>query len=195
MRHYTQLPSVWQCGKPRDMPNINLLPINLVPKVSVVRFASGFKKASIIMFGLFSLAALGLGGWYVFNAIEISTLQKTEADLKASVILLEATEQKMVLVRDRLDKIQKVWETDDSSVTIAKLKEIAEIYPADTKIGNITAGRLDIDQNLILSSSSSVNNLFSQLDAMGSNYEKIELVSLVYSPAVGYATNLKFSLK
>ena len=91
------------------MANINLLPTELKPKGQILKASKLLKKVSLVALLVFIVFAVLVFGSLIFLSTSIKSSQSNQEDLKSKVKALEQTEQRLVLVKDRLKKIAKVF--------------------------------------------------------------------------------------
>lgn len=169
---------------------VNLLPSDLTVPVTVNKLKKNLYNWSVVL-GIVLL--VGIASMTVFFFLRSSELKKTNADistLKTQVSSLEKTEQQLVLVKDRLEKIKRV---QDGPSVVSEVQGIREIYSNVTSLGG-TIGEADIkpDSIELTLSVADRNALKSILDFVINNdlFVNINMSSMAFLPNYGYSTSL-----
>jgi len=122
------------------MAQINLLPTDLAPKASIIKASGTVKKTLSIGFFIFILMAIGIGAFFIFYSKELKTSKAKVAELQSNIKALEKTEQRLLLVKDRLDKAKQVLgsatasdEIDNAYTLISSLQQDVGLVNADFK--------------------------------------------------------------
>ncbi len=165
---------------------INLLPVDLTPQTSVTRLVFYTKKITTIAFGLFVVSLLASLGYLFVLSSQIQSATAEKESLKASLASLEQTEQSMVLLRDRLTKINSVLSVSDSFDGVSNFGEVqnqATALGITVRDVEMAPGRTEF--TILLTDSSLLVNLVASL-AQNENYKRIELSSFNFNPTSGY---------
>lgn len=88
--------------------NLNLLPDNLQVGKSVGAAVKTIKAVNVILIVILIISTLGLVGYFVFQKITYNNLQTNVAQLKSQIKAQEQSETKLILLKDRLNKISSV---------------------------------------------------------------------------------------
>lgn len=172
---------------------INLLPTQLAPKSSVVKLVKLIKRGVIVGFSLYVIAAVGSIASFLFLSNRLETQSLSEDTLKISIKALEETEQRLLLVQDRLGKAE---------VVLGKATTKEEVASLDSFVGELPEGifftkaKLFPDRyvvNISSQSSEDLATLFSDL-SVKKNYKEAVLTSYSYSEEGGYSVVLELSI-
>jgi len=171
------------------MKEINLLPEELKPKTYAIKLSKNLRKAAIYGLVVFFIFLVVLGGASLALDFRNSTLLKTEMDLKNQVQTYEATEQRLILVKDRLGKIDTVLTAENTSSGIDSLELISNNLPP-----NVILSKADIETdhiNVLFSTDTSQNisNLYSALEGM--KFTQVSLLAFNYNTEVGYQVSME----
>ena len=88
---------------------INLLPTDLGPASAASKLAKNINKITLAIGILFLVMGAAGAGILIFRSIEIRSLTTKQDQLKANIKSLEATEQKLFLLKDRTQKIKTIF--------------------------------------------------------------------------------------
>lgn len=167
------------------MVQINLLPEELKPNRYIVRISSKIKKASMLFALVFIvISAIAIGAYLVLNN-RFKVANSRQERLKSELQALQQTQQKLVLLQDRIGKIDKVLselsineEVLATEAVLAVSRDVADLHEATLTSENATY-RMTID------TSSNMTRLFAGLIAEG-EYKSIRLEGMTYKPGIGY---------
>ena len=87
---------------------INLLPTDLSPKGPVIKLAKSLKNIAIAGFVVFIISLVSLIVFLLFISTNLSSSTARQEQLKTSIKSLEQTEQRLVMVKDRLKYTKQV---------------------------------------------------------------------------------------
>lgn len=173
------------------MVTINLLPKDLTPKESLVKLANTLKRASIIGFIALIVLALALLGGFAVLSRQLTTSSDDQSSLKSKIVALETTEQRLVLVKDRLERIDHVFAIDTASDEIEQLDKLTDLLPEGVTLLEVTLSPASSMVNISATSSKTLSQFLAIL--LGSNiYTKVTLNSLSFNYLSGYSVSLTF---
>lgn len=171
--------------------DINLLPQELKPNKTVLKTAKQLSKTTWIISAILSLVLLAVGGVYYYYSKKTQDSVTKQTELRSKIRALEDTEQRLVLIKDRIGKIIKI----NSNGTIAEetgvVEKVLAVLPEDAVIGNIA-----IDRDLVRLSVSTTNltsagkYISTVTNIPGVKY--VNLISFDFSPNNGYTVDINF---
>lgn len=175
------------------MAKINLLPPDLGPNASVLKFLNAVKKAATVFSLIFFIFGVLLVGYILFLRIELKSSAQTTEGLKDAISNLKSTEQSLYLLKERTDKIGKLLASEIQESPLGNLSDVllsetgvklTQILVSPGKI-SVSAGSQDI---------TSLGRFFESIIS-DENYKNIKLMSFSYNPKTGYAFSLDLNLK
>ncbi len=170
------------------MAIINLLPTDFAPTGPIARFTNILRGSVILGFILFVVLVLALIGIFVFNSINLASTVSRENQLKDSIKALSTTEQKFVLVKDRVGRAKEILGRESVSGQAQVLEQLlAGIPDVSLTQSEIVAGKSEL--NFLATTPAGLTNLLSRLKTSGL-YEAIVLSSLNFNPTTGYQVNI-----
>lgn len=159
------------------MANINLLPIELAPKSSIIKLAKFLKKVALFGYILFTVSiVVAIAVFFLVNNQLKKAISEQEG-LKVSIEALQETEQKLLLTQDRLKKSKLVLGMATAEDEIVALESFVANLPEGVVLGG---SELSAD-NMNMSFSIKTSDAFSDLLAM--MYESELFESIVISSA------------
>lgn len=173
------------------MKGINLLPEELKPKTYAINLSKDLRKYATMGLVIFFIALMVMGGTYFALNIRQTALNKTESNLKKQVKSYEASEQKLVLVEDRLTKIGSVLSKHTSSDSLNSLELVKNNLPENVQIYGVEIKPEEADITIVTGTSSDLGKFITALSNMG--FSKISLMSLSYLKGTGYKVEVGLS--
>ncbi len=172
------------------MANINLLPPDLGPKRSVIKASTIFKKVSIVSFVALLITGAVLAGYFFFTSRQLSLIVSGQDKLKSSINALEQTEQKLFLVKDRLNYVKLVKSENQIYERLEEVDAVMEGVSGSVSISTVNVFKDGFEVDAKVASSKDVSTYFSYLVSTG-EYQQVELIKLAFSAREGYTTKLK----
>lgn len=166
------------------MKDINLLPEELKPKSYAIKLSKNLRRYSFLGLIIFVIALMVMGGIQIALTIRQRSLDNKKNTLESQIKALEATEQKLVLVKDRLGKIEKILSTDETSTSVDAFSLFANNLPEGVSIESVSIDKKSAIVSLKTDSSQNLSRLFGVISSIG--YKKVILTSFSYNIDTGY---------
>jgi hypothetical protein len=164
-----------------DKPNpINLLPHELMPKKYALKLSKSLKRFIILGFAIFTIATIVVIGAIVVLAQRNKQAIKEMEQLTTEIENLNATEQRLILVRDRLEKIDKIANAKSAASEIDTFDETLDRFTDNVTFRGVEIGNDSADVTVRVPSSRYMGRFVSVLATSG-GYENIKLLSFKYS--------------
>ncbi len=113
---------------------INLLPVELARGKEVNSLLARLKIASIVICTILLLFSMAGLAYVVITKRNVDTLVVTRDSVKAEVLNLETSEQQLVLLKDRLQKILDYRAADTTQGQLENQKKIIDILPEEISV-------------------------------------------------------------
>ena len=170
------------------MPAINLLPHELKPKESVLKFSKALKKIALIGFvSYLFLGALMVGAFIIISGRINATLSHQE-ELKSQVKALQNTEQSLLLTEDRLTKVNQVYDAENANGQVDIATEILGKLPEGVTFEGASLTPDETEVSVAVGASFYLTKFLETLK--NDDYKKVELTSFIYKNDVGYEVKL-----
>jgi len=168
---------------------INLLPKELGVKSETTKVADILKKITIATIVVF-LALGGVAAAYIIVLTTQTNASKARQEaLMASIGTLEQTEQRLVLVRDRLAKIQPILDDQETTEGLAVLSNFVSGLPSGVSFVEAEVTADSIEASFTSTSSLALASLLSGV-VINESFERVTLNSFSFNPSSGYLTVL-----
>lgn len=171
------------------MTSINLLPQAAGPSKKVLKTSKMLRKVMTISGLVIFAAGTVMLAAFLFLTQESSTNSQSQANLISSIESLQETEQKLILVKDRLHKIQKIKSDSPGEGGVDELGKIVSFFPDGVTVEEARIIGKTIEIKLIAQNSDQLDQILSLLTL--ENYANIELSSINYSSIRGMNMSLK----
>ncbi|KKQ43086.1 MAG: hypothetical protein US60_C0008G0053 [Microgenomates group bacterium GW2011_GWC1_37_8] len=171
---------------------INLLPSEFVPKGSVAKIGKSIRRFGFVIIILFFIVASFSGvSIYLLGRRMISSREST-SKLKNELDALRGSEQSLILVQDRVKKIDSVNKKKDAKEEIDILSEMSEVL-TDGVI--IDSSHLKEDIAEVTFQSSNLTDMTRLINTVGGlgEYKIVTLILFDFTPTKGYMVTLGFS--
>ncbi len=175
------------------MPKINLLPPDLGPNASVLKFLNAAKKIAFVIGLLFFVAGVILIAYIVILQMEIKSIEKRSDVLKNSITAYQSTEQTLYLLKERAEKISKLFtkETKEEPLIAGENLFITN-YGINFSDATASLGKISVSGS---AASTQTLNYFFENIFLDDTYKSIKLTSFSYNPKTGYLFSLDLNLK
>jgi hypothetical protein len=171
--------------------DINFLSQDLRPKSAVLNLSKSLRKVGLIMLVTLIAGSVLMLAIIIFFTQKTGSIIEDQNKLTTQIKSLQATEQKLVLVRDRIQKINSVLASDMTKGQLEVFKNISETLPGDVNLLDISVGNMGVRFNLTIINLESVSNTIKVL--LSSGFSSVKLSSFSYAPETGYSLTFDIS--
>jgi len=173
------------------MARINLLPQELKPKGYVLKLSKTLNKLALISIAILLAAAFVFLGSFIFFSQQTKASLGRQESLKSEIRALEATEQKLILVKDRIQKIGKVLNVENTTEELGVLKQIVEILPEGVSFNSVGISDSSVELEVTAPNLLSIGQFFlSIINSQG--FQKVTVTGFSYKLETGYVVGLIF---
>lgn len=170
---------------------VNLLPKELRPKKYIVKISKVLTNVSLIALLVFIISAITVTSVYFVISDRLNSSQEKHEDLIIQIKALEETEQKIVLIKDRLEKVSEMRLIMSATERVDILEDILNISDG---IATVDGSTLTDNKASVLVSVDGSLNLTKFLSGLliSGGFKKIEMISFSFNKKVGYAMEFDF---
>lgn len=169
---------------------INLLPKDVRISESTRARARKIKQISITTALFFVTLAISLSLYNYYLNNQVKKLTQEGSDLRANIQALEGTEQRLVLYRDRILKLQNLLATQTVNKSLPLQKStINEIQEVDLETASLT----ESEQSLGVSSvaSSSLRDYLEKIEKLP--YQSLTLKDITFNNVAGFRAEFSYT--
>lgn len=171
------------------MAAINLLPLELLPSPNQLKALKILKKAIYWGVSLFVILAFALIGVSLYNGIALREKGRKVEDLKLRVKSQEVTEQRFILIKDRLDKVRLITAQKRIEGDLNKLSLLVTAATSDSLLSEADMAFDKTEFTFVAPTSTSLSQFMSLL-RLSEIFKKITLAFFGFSPTKGYSVTL-----
>ncbi len=170
------------------MAEINLLPEEFKPSTYIVGLTKTLNRITVVFSALLVVASLSFTAAYLFYSQKNISLLKEKERLISEIKALEATEQRLILVKDRLQKISQILSGSYTESQIDSLYKLSNMIPPTTSLDSVFVEGNSVKISLSTPVLDDITNFISSLLA-SQNFKSIKLTSFVFDENKGYTVS------
>ncbi len=169
---------------------INLLPEQLAVGEELDKITGIIKIVTGILAAISFFVAVLAVSYTFYLTKKLDRLNQENASYKQSIVSLESTEQGLVLVKDRIQKIQTILDSQQNEALLNKQKIIVDFFDETTSVEDSSIVQGSSRLELKTTNSQSLANLITQIIESKNDFSKINISNITFSPFSGYSMNL-----
>lgn len=172
---------------------MNLIPKDMSISPKTVKSVKTVNYMSIVLGSALSLCVLAGIIYIVYlNTVKVSSQQQIE-NLKTQITNLQSSEQKLILVKDRLTKISAIQKDESIADTLDSFIDFSNSISQDSTI-NIMDTKLSSSKSEVTVSADSSLSINRVLGFLGSGqvYKNVVMNTLGFNPLSGYLASFLF---
>ena len=170
--------------------DINLLPIELSPARTAVKFAKRIKKAIIVAVGFFLILTVSGIIFIVFLGSQVNASVAKQKSLKQNIGALEATEQKIFIIKDRISKIKFALSAKNAADSFQTVDQVLSTLPPSVIVNSVEINTTKTAFSVLSKNSLSMASFLNSLVTNGI-YKNISLTGFIFTPDRGYVISLE----
>lgn len=174
------------------MTDINLLPQELKPKSYAIKVSKGLRKVALYFLVVFLIVLMVMGVTYFGLNFRLGSLTKVQRGLESRVNNLQDSEQKLVLIKDRLGKIDTILGSEEAKTDLSTIDLISKNLPDQVVITSVQVAGGTTSVGIGANSSQDLSRFFSILFSL--NFKRVLLTSFFYTKDTGYRVEVQISV-
>lgn len=171
--------------------NLNLLPQDLQVSKGLSSLLKTARSLGVILIVTFIIFCLGMGAYFIYSKITLDNIQTNVDQLKTQVKAQEGSEQQLVLLRDRLQKIASVKGIPSAGANISGINSLLANMSTNLKMSEANIDPLKMSLSLRLYSNEDLSTFLQNLKSTAL-FNQIELATFSYG-ATGYNLDVNLS--
>jgi Tfp pilus assembly protein PilN len=173
---------------------LNLLPQGLLISKSLGKALKTIKALNVILSVAFLVFALGMGAYFVLSTITLNGVQNKVDKLKTQVIAQESSEQQLILLKDRIQKISTVKALPNTFKNVENINSLLTGLSGESSISQLDVGQAKVDLSMIIKSNNDLTSFLRSVENTNL-FKTVILSSFGYSPVGGYTLGISFTGK
>lgn len=171
---------------------INLIPADMSVNSTTNKVKKVLNSLTMLSIGAFLVTIIAIAGFVYFFNRKITEIEATNSQLKTQIAALEGSEQRLVLAKDRLAKLQNIKSEDSAADELVLYQQITEGLDGEMSIAEVGLEATKIETSIATSQSQSLGGFFNKIITLP-GLTKIVLSSLSFTPSSGYLAGLIFT--
>lgn len=173
---------------------VNLMPAELVLSGGLNRILKVSRMLGVILLAGFLIFGLGLAAFFIISSVQLSGLNSGNTDLKNQITTLETSEQKIVLLKDRIGNIKKVQSIPTFLTNLGNIEPVLAAVTAGSSVSELDIDPTKVSTTINFKSNGDLTTFITSVTKQ-SVFKSILLSAFGYNPASGYLVTLTFSAK
>ena len=167
---------------------IDLLPAESKIKGGYLKAAKLAKSINLIFFSAFLVIGLLLAIYVVFLSVMLKNTKRDNDFLISEIKKYQTSEQKIVLLKDRLSKIKTLLKLDTASDLLNKIKPIMGQLTQDATITNLKIQPEGASVSMVFKTSGAFGQFLSSQEE--GKFKSLTIDTVSFNPAIGFLVNL-----
>lgn len=172
------------------MQDINLIPQKNKVTKEVVQKTNSVSSFLKILIVLLFISILTVAAVYAIVYFRLRQTKEEHAKLRQELSTLQKSEQKYILLRDRLEKISTVKKAFNTKEEIAAARDLLANISSPSRISDLRVSPEMVEVEITTDSSLNMTKIFSYLVGSG-QYIRVNMLSFSYNPKTAYKLNLQ----
>lgn len=173
---------------------LNLLPPEYGTLGQLGKILKVIRALGVIAMALFFVFALGVSAFFIISTITMNGLNSDIDSLKNQVKAQQASEQQIVLIKDRLGKIKTILAKPDALKGLTGVSPYISGLSGSTTLSDLSADSSKVDMTLNFKTNADLTNFMTQI-SQDKNFGSVVLASFSFSSAAGYSVEVIASNK
>ncbi len=170
---------------------INLIPSELAVSPKTVRLTKLLNKITVVGVIVLFLSILSAVSFFVYFRLQSTKISENISTLKGKIIALESSEQKLVITKDRINKIAQIEKFPSAKENIESFDVVQNLVGSvpESTLAEASIQSSKTELSLLSKTSESLSSLLGPLSKL-SNYKSMVLSSLGFSSTSGFISEL-----
>lgn len=173
---------------------LNLLPPELAIDKNLSAVLKIARSVGVILIALFLIFVVGATAIFIISSISLKNLNSDITNTTKQISASEASEQQIVLLKDRVGKIKTVQAFSNGLNNLTALEPLLPLSSPDSLVSELTIDPLKIALSLNFKSNDSLSSFLATLSSSKA-FKSVVVSSLGLSPLVGYSVGVDIVTK
>ncbi len=174
--------------------SLNLLPQDLAIGTGLTKVIKVIKAVNVVAIAIFIIFLIGAGMFYAISSFQLSSLTTANNNLVSQIKSEQTTEQKLVLLKDRIAKIKLAYTSDSLTKPIALVSPLLSQLPAAASVTELNLDTNKITASILFKSATDISNFF-QVIYSSKTFSGVTLTSFGFNPTTGYLVSMSLAGK
>lgn len=172
---------------------IDLLPIESKIKGSYIKAAKFAKTLGLILISIYLLGSIFVTGYILVLNSQIGSIENNIEKLKIDIRSLESSEQKIVLLKDRISKIKYIMTLKSANTGLDSIKDIIDKLDENSSVTELKIDTSRIEASFNLKSTSALYSFMNNLQSQ--QFTNLKIDNFTFNPNTGYLISVVINNK
>jgi hypothetical protein len=172
----------------------NLLPPELSVSKGLSKTLKIAKALNVIGVAAFLIFGVGLGVFFIISYFSLKSINSANDALRNQVAMQQASEQKIILLKDRIKKIMTVQKLSNALPGLATVEPLLANLSSSTSISQMKIDSTAIDLSLNLKNNTDLSAFLSVINN-SKIFKAITISTFSFSPTTGYLIDVNMVKK
>jgi len=173
---------------------LNLLPPELAVDKNLSAALKLTRSLGIIFLAVFILFVFGISSFFIYDSVILKNLTGDVDSLTNQINLQNASEQQVVLLKDRLNKITSVQLTPSSLPNLIVIDPFLSSLSSTTAVSELGIDSQKMDLTLNFKSNSDLSTFLKSLSS-SDVFKAVTITSFGLNPSTGYSVGIDIQTK
>jgi len=169
--------------------NLNLLPPELTVSKSLANLLKTLRAVNVIAIAAFLIFGVGMAAFFVISSVSLSGINNNITNLESQVKAQSASEQKMVLLKDRLTKISSAQKTPSSVPNLASISPLLLGLSPSAAVTQLQISPTTVKLSINLTNNTDLS-LFLASVKESKYFKTINMTGFSLGPTTGYSVEI-----
>ena len=174
--------------------NLNLLPQDLAVGHGLNQVIRVIRAINVIAIAAFIIFVVGAGIFYAISSFQLVSLTTGNNNLISQIKTEQTTEQKLILLKDRIAKIKLAYSSDSLTKPIGLVAPLLSQLPSSASVTELNLDTSKITASILFKSGSDISSFFQNIYS-SKLFSGVTLTSFGFNPTTGYLVSLNLAGK
>ena len=174
--------------------SLNLLPQELSIGRGLTQVIKVIRAINVVAIAVFAIFLVGAGIFYAVSSFELVSLTSQNNGLISQIKAEQATEQKLILLKDRIAKIKLAYSSDSLTKQIGLVAPLLSQLPPSASVTELNLDTNKISASILFKSAGDISSFFQNIYS-SKTFGGVTLTSFGFNPTTGYLVSLNLSGK
>lgn len=170
---------------------LNLLPQDKIISGNLAKFLKISRVLSVVFLFIFIVYAVGSGVMIYMNSVKINKLSSENSDYSKKISELKASEQQIILIKDRIKKIDTVMAIPSALKNLSNVISLISNLTEKSRVTELSADSKKVDLSVNFKTNADMVS-FTDLVRNTNLFKSVTIGSYGLNPTTGYL--ISFSL-
>jgi len=172
----------------------NLLPEEQRVNRSLYNFLKLTRSLGTIFLAMLILSLGGCLAFFTISYFRLKNIEKLKVATTSEIHTYEVSEQQLVLLKDRIGKIDAILASPNAQDNLNKSKGLLDIVGGNTLLNDLTIDPAKIEMTLMFVDNADIGGFFDSISRSG-QFNLVKMQSLGLNPNIGYSATFDLEPK